>query len=45
MKVEQFCAKVVNEETMDVLDTIDEYYSEAQDREAKIKEKNCLRPS
>ena len=41
LKVAQFCAKVVNEETMDVLDTIDEYYSEAQDREAKIEEKNC----
>ena len=43
MKVAQFCAKLVNEETMDVLDTIDEYYSEAHDREAKIEEKNCLR--
>ena len=30
-------------DTMDVLDTIDEYYSEAQDCEAKIEEKNCLR--
>ena len=28
---------------MDVLDIIDEYYSEAQDSEAKIEEKNCLR--
>ena len=43
LKVAQFCAKIVNEETMDVLDIIDEYYSEAQDSEAKIEEKNCLR--